>query len=798
MRVSSRWLQDYVDLPTTDPGKLAHTLAMLGHEVEGIDHVDTGWDGVVAARVEAVEAHPDADRIRVCTVTTGEDPITVVCGAWNFEAGAMVAFAPPGSTLPGDFAIGVRPLRGVDSHGMICSEKELGVGDDAEGILVLPSDTPIGRPLEDVLPLPDTVFDLAITPNRPDAMSMIGIARDLAAWYGSTVKLPSPDPTMVAGDPGLTIDIEDPVGNPRFVARRVDDIEVSTSPLWMRMRLRSAGIRPISNLVDITNYVMLELGQPLHVFDVDRLSGSSLTVRRAQPGEKLRTLDGVDRRLTDEDLVICDGDGPTSLAGTMGGENSEVSTSTRSVLIEAATWDPPLVMYMSRRHQLRSEASARFERGVDPELPPLATLRAGELILELAGGSLREGFIDAIAREIPPVTVELKLGDVTRILGPGFDSARVTDLLTRLGFAVSGSGPLTVVVPSYRPDVTRAADLVEEVARLAGYDSFGERLRLGSGGGLAPEQRQARRIRQSLVGIGYSQTITLPFVMPAEVAAFDAPTDHELNQTVEVKNPLSEEEAVLRPALLPGLLRVLKHNRNRGHADVAVFEQGRVFHGRPWAVDRRVPDQPVRLAVAATGVIGPRDLAGHGQIADVHTVLAAVRHLAASLGLSLTIEEGEAPGYHPTRTARISVNGAIVGHAGELHPVTAAAFELEGRVAVCELDMYRLLGSESQVAYRPVSPYPPADFDLSFEVPIETSAGRLAATVAEAGGDLLEWVRIFDEFTGSGLGEGRKAIAVRVRLRAGDRTLQAEDIARVREAMIEAGAGAGASLRGNP
>ncbi len=798
MKVSLNWLSDYIDLPTRDTAELGRVLAMLGHEVEGVERIDAEWSHVTIARVETVEPHPDADRVRVCTVTTTGEPVTVVCGAWNFEAGAIVAFARPGATLPGGFEIGVRAIRGVESHGMICSEKELGLGDDAEGILVLPSGSPVGRPLEEILGVPDTVFDLAITPNRPDAMSMYGIARDLAAWYETPATLPTPTPPTIEEDAGITVRIEDPVGNPRFVARRVDGVEVTQSPLWMRTRLQAAGVRPISNLVDVTNYVMLELGQPLHVFDIDRLTGERLTVRRAEEGEALRTLDAIDRLLTAEDLVICDDDGPTSLAGTMGGERSEVSEATGSVLIEAATWDPPTVMYMSRRHQLRSEASARFERGVDPELPPLATLRAAEMILELAGGRLRSGYVDEVARELRPPTLDLALHDVRRVLGDGFDSTRVSHLLGRLGFQVAGDDPLTVGVPSYRPDVTRPADLVEEIARLADYDTFGERLRMGTGGGLTSPQRRARRLRQALAAIGYNQAVTLPFVMPAELDAFEPSAGHELTQTIDVKNPLSEEEAVLRPALLPGLIRVIRHNRNRGHSDVAVFELGRTFHARPWPVDRRVPDQPERLAIAATGSVGPRDLTGRGRPADVHSMLATVRHVAATLGLSLSIRQGTAPGYHPARSASIWIDGTAIGHAGELHPLTAAALEIDGRVAMCEVDLGLLVDRRTEIAYRPVSPYPPADFDLSFEVPIDHPAGDLAATVTAAGHELVESVRVFDEFTGSGLGEDRKAIAMRIRLRGTDRTLQAEDIARVREAMIEAASGVGATLRGTP
>ena len=797
MKVSLNWLLEFVDLPTRDVGELSRVLAFLGHEVEGVETIEVGWTDVVVAHVDDVQPHPNADKVRLCAVSTGGDPIDVVCGAWNFEAGAKVAFAKPGAVLPGDFQIGVRTIRGVESHGMICSEKELGLGDDAEGILVLEPDAPVGQPLESLLTLPDVVFDLAITTNRPDAMSILGIARDLAAWYGITLKRPAPNPPTVPGAPDMAVRIDDPVGNPRFFVRQVDGVTIRPSPLWMRHRLRLSGVRPIYNIVDVTNYVMLELGQPLHVFDLDRLDGDELVVRRAEEGERLVTLDGVERTLSAADIVICDADGPTSLAGTMGGEDSEVIHTTTRTLIEAASWDPPSIMHTSRRHGLRSEASARFERGVDPELPPLASLRAAELVLETAGGRLRDEAVDVVARPFEPTVVRLTVADVTRILGEGFDSDRIAGLLRRLGFEVEGDNPMIVTVPSYRPDVTRPIDLVEEVARLADYDSFPERLRPGTGGGLTPDQRLERRLRELLVGLGYSQAITLPFVTSSDLEAFDAPSDHELHQTIRVKNPLSDEEAILRPSLLPGLLRVIRHNRNRGASTVAVFEQGRVFHNRPWNRDKRVPDQPVRLAFASIGVVGPADLAGSGVAADGASAAALVRRLAAGLGLHIEFHQDAAPGFHPARTARITSDGNFVGYVGELHPHTARAFDIEDRVAVGELDMEALLGARRDPEFRPISPYPPADFDLSFEVDAELPAATLADALRQGGGDLVERIEVFDEFRGGNLAPDRKSLAFSVRLRAPDRTLTAEEIGAVREAMIAAAGAKNAVLRGS-
>ncbi|MDX1449081.1 MAG: phenylalanine--tRNA ligase subunit beta, partial [Acidimicrobiia bacterium] len=494
MKISLNWLSEFVDLPTRDPQELAHLLAALGHEVEGFEEVAAEWSGVTIAEVLTVDPHPDADKVRLCTVTTGGDPIDVVCGAWNFEAGAIVAFAEPGAVLPGGFEIGSRQIRGVTSNGMICSEKELGLGEDHAGILVLEPEAPVGADFGEWVALPDVVFDLTITPNRPDAMSVLGVARDLAAHFELPVRLPEAAVPTVAGQPGVTVTIEDPTGCFRFVTRELRGARMGPSPFWMRHRLRLAGMRPISTAVDVTNYVMVELGHPLHAFDLDELAGETLVIRRAEAGETLTTLDDVERTLTSEDLVICDAEGPTSLAGTMGGARSEVGPDTDRILLEAASWDPPTVMWMSRRHGLRSEASARFERGVDRELPAVALERAAALLHQVAGGEVLEGVGDVVAVPFERRQIELTVAEVERTLGSGFDSGRIRRLLEALGFQTDGDDPIQVTVPGYRPDVERPIDLVEEVARLDGYESFGATVPTGRGSGWTVEQRRTRRL----------------------------------------------------------------------------------------------------------------------------------------------------------------------------------------------------------------------------------------------------------------------------------------------------------------
>jgi phenylalanyl-tRNA synthetase beta chain len=795
MKVSLRWLADYIDLPTQDPGELRTALAALGHEVEGVEILGADWAGVVVAEVLTVEPHPNADKVRLCSVTTGGDPIAVVCGAWNFDAGAIVPFAVPGAVLPGGFEIGRREIRGVQSNGMICSERELGLGDDHAGILVLEPDAPVGVDFTEYIELPDVVFDLAITPNRPDAMSMIGIARDLGAFYGVPYRMPSLDTVTVAGSPSTTVSIEDPSGCLRFTGREVRGITVGPSPLWMRRRLRAAGMRPISNAVDVTNYVMLELGHPLHAFDADRIVGDRLVVRRATAGEKLVTLDDMERTLAVDDLVIVDDSGPTSMAGTMGGASSEVSDATHRVFMEAATWDPPTIMWMSRRHLLPSEASKRFERGVDPMLPLTASARACKLLVEIGGGELLEGVLDVVAVEPRILELSLPVSEVARTLGEGFDSERITRLLSSIEMEVSGDDPLAVGVPSFRPDITRPIDLIEELARLAGYDSFGDTVPTGPAGGLTVDQRRTRSLRAALRGAGLSQAVHLSFIGADDLDAFAYPADHEARAVVTVLNPLREEESKLRTSLLPALLSSLRYNRAHGARSVALFETGKVFFARPDADDTRIPDQPDRVAFAIAGRFGPVELDGSARSADVFTATALWKVIARSLQLSgTTLRPAARPGFHPGRCAEVLLGDAVVGVVGEIHPNTAAAYDLEGRVAAGELDLAPLVAASPTPLLVTPSTFPPVEFDLAFLVAIEVPAARLVDVTRSAGGEVVVAARVFDEYTGRD--DGRKSLAVRYELRASDRTLTSEEVAPIRRSMVEAAVAIGAELRG--
>ncbi len=793
MRVSLQWLRDYIDLPTTEVDELTRAFDYLGHAVESVEEITADWTDVVVGKVERIEAHPDADKVRVTHVDLGDGELhQIICGAWNFAEGAIVPVAVPGSVLAGGFEIGRRNIRGVESHGMICSERELGLGELHEGIMVLDPGTPLGLPFAGVARLPDIVFDLEVTNNRPDVMGMVGVARELAAWFGIDYRIPPVGVGPTADDPAsISISISAPDGCNRFVAREIRGVTIGESPLWLRERLRRSGVRAISNVVDVTNYVMLELGHPLHAFDAERIAGGRLDVRWAAAGEVLTTLDGSERALTPEDLVIVDDEGPTSLAAVMGGARSEVAADTSHVLMEAASWHPATVMHTSRRHDLRSEASARFERGVDPNLAPLANARACDLLVEISGGTIGAETVDVIANSFEPLVVTLEASEVRRILDERFTAERSSELLGRLGLDVHTTGDvLTVTVPTNRPDLTRPADLIEEIARLSDYDTFGETLPTGQAGGLTDGQRRTRRVHEALRGMGLFQAMNLPFVSQEELDAF---TEGGADRVVTVRNPLREDQGKLRQRLLPALLRNVRDNLNRGAGSVALFESGRVFYSEPWSEDSRVPAQPERLAVVVAGPFGARSFEQDAQPANGATALAVVQAISRVVGRPLQRVPEAHPGLHPGRSATVMVDGKAVGIAGELHPAAAAQFDIDTRVGVLEIDLEPVIAPAPPAQMQPVPTYPHVDFDLSFDVP----PGVLARDLLEAttaAGTLVESANLFDEYRPEA--SARRSLAVRYRLRAEDRTLDSDEIAGERERMIAAAAGLGASLRG--
>ncbi|MEV6815214.1 phenylalanine--tRNA ligase subunit beta [Micromonospora sp. NPDC051296] len=858
MRVSVSWLREYVDLPADLPvGELERALVDLGIEVESIVDLSATITGqlVVGEVLEIEELTGFKKPIRFCRVDVGAangtgEPQEIVCGARNFAPGDRVVVILPGGVLPGGFAIGARKTYGRNSNGMICSAKELGLGDDHSGIIVLPPDTP-AKPGDDARPvvgLDDVVVEAEITPDRGYQMSVRGLARELS----HTLAVPFRDPGRVpapAGTaaPAYPVEVRDTLGCDRFAARMVRGVDpAAPTPSWMQQRLTVAGIRSISLPVDITNYVMLELGQPMHAFDADRIAGP-LVVRRAEPGEKLTTLDGVTRVLAPEDMVICDagltnplageGDGvPISLAAVMGGETSEVVPGTVNVLFEAAHWDPAMVGRTARRHKLFSEAAKRWERGVDPALPLVALERAVRLLTEHAGGAAGGEVLDIDhVRPRTPVTMPVDLP--SRRVGVDYPPARVVALLEQVGCTVARGADrlaedpgevgvaaavgeaLTVIPPTWRPDLTDPADLVEEVVRLDGYEKVPSLLPTAPPGrGLTWQQRRNRAVSRSLAERGYVEVLAHPFVAAELADQLGLPADDPRRQAVRLANPLSEEEPLLRTTLLGPLLGIVKRNLGRGLRDLALYEIGTVFQPRPGAgrppamgVDRRptdaefaaadavVPHQPRHVAVVLTGDVEPAGWWGAGRPAGWADAIEAGRAVLAAAGVPDGRIEVRAAGYapwHPGRCAELLVDGSVVGHAGELHPAVVAALELPRRTSAMELDLDAL--PAAPVAPAPtVSGFPPALIDVALVVDDSVPAHEVRQALTEGAGELLESVRLFDVYASEQLGAGRKSLAYKLTFRAQDRTLTVEEAVAARDAAVARAAERfGATLRG--
>ncbi|MDY7103440.1 MAG: phenylalanine--tRNA ligase subunit beta [Actinomycetota bacterium] len=771
MKVLLSWLREFAPIDG-DPVELGEQLSGLGLAVEEMHRLDEGIGDMIVARVLDLRPHPSADRIQLVDVDTGDgEALQICCGAFNMAVGDLVPLAPVGATMPDGMEIGRRKMRGEWSNGMLCSSRELGLGADHAGILVLDPAAEVGRPVVDALGLSgDVLYDLEVNPNRPDAMSVAGVARDLAARLGVPFSLPDPKVPTAGADAAelASVEIVDADLCGRFEVRVLSGIEIGPSPRWLADRLTRVGMRPINNVVDVSNYVMLELGRPSHTFDLDKVPGGYLRVLRASGGETIVTLDEQERTLVAGDGVICDRDGtPVSIAGIMGGASTEISDTTTSVLLEMAWWDPPTIARTSRRLGLRSEASARFERGVDTDTADLAMRRFAELL----GATIHPGAIDERGDLPTSPVVRLRTSRVNDLLGTDLSPQQVRGQLDPIGFATTPAGDDTdVAIPTFRPDSATEIDLVEEVARMYGYDRIARTVpssfRTGS---LTPRQQARRRLRRTLVGLGMSEAMPLPFLAPADVAR--AGLDPE---TIDIANPLVAEESVMRPSLRPGLLRAVAYNASHRIAGARLFEIGQV-----WApasdVASPLPSEREVLGVILDDVEAPAAV-------EVWSVL------ARSLGLDdRAIVAGEVPGLHPSRAAWIERDGRRIGALGEVDPTVLEAYEAPGRVAWLELDLGEVLGDEPDYAmYRPISRYPSSDIDLAFVVAEDLPAAAVGTTLREAGGDLVASVELFDVYRGAQLGADRRSLAFSVRLQAHDRTLTDAEVAEIRTALIAA------------
>ncbi|MDX6640514.1 MAG: phenylalanyl-tRNA synthetase beta chain [Solirubrobacteraceae bacterium] len=772
MRVPISWLREYVD-PGLSAAEIGDRLTMTGTKLEALHHHGVGdTSAFVVGRVLSAEQHPDADRLRVCMVDVGDaEPSQIVCGAPNVAAGQVVGVALPGAVMPDGTRLKKAKLRGVESAGMILAEDELAIGSDHQGIMELTSELPSGTPLEAVLPIATEVLELEITPNRPDCLSVYGVAREVHAATGADLA-PPPwlDDQHPAGEgiDGVQITVACPDLCPRFTARAFENVEIGPSPLWLKARLSAAGQRPIFNVVDITNYVMLLTGQPLHAFDLDRVAGGRLNIRRAADGERVETLDGQVRVLDEQMIVIEDADGPTSIAGVMGGARSEVGPETTRVLMEVATWDGPTINRTSWRLGLRSEASARNEKLLSPRQAMDAQAVAARLMVELCGAAPLGGTIDVGGPGPDPAPVGLRVERTGALIGVPVAAERQRELLVAVGCEMAQDGAtLTATPPYWRGDLTREADLIEEVARLDGVDRLPATLHAPfAAGGLSATQRAKRRAEDVLVGCGLHEIAGWSFTEPAFLERARLPAD---TPVVRLENPMSERESIMRPEVLGSLLDAAAHNLARGHTELGLFESGHAY--RPGAGP--LPDETHQLVALLVG-------------ADA-TALAVKGLLEAvldTLRVPWSAERTETPTLHPAKAGAVVVGKERVATFGELHPLVARAWDIEAPAAAFTLDLGRVAELAPQdTTFRDLTSFPALRQDIAVVVADEVPAGRVVAVVREAGGRLLEAVRVFDRYP---LGDDRVSLALHLEFRAPDRTLTDEDVAPVRESIVAA------------
>ena len=828
MKVPYGWLREYCD-PGLSPGELADRLVMTGTEVERVTVVGPpSAENFIVGKVLSAEQHPDADRLRVCRVDDGEGERTIVCGAANVAAGQTVAVALPGARMPGGEKLRKAKLRGVASEGMILAADELEIGEDHDGILVLDAGLAAGTPLSEVLPLAEPVLEIEVTPNRVDCFGVHGVAREVHAISAAPL---GPDPwaedVAAEGEGGAadfaSVAVEVPELCPRFTARVFADVKIGPSPLWLQARLSAAGQRPINNVVDITNYVMLMTAQPLHAFDLDKVPGGALTVRTASEGEKMTTLDGVERTLDAETVLVCDADGPTGIAGVMGGQVSEVSAETTRILLEVANWNGTNILRTSRQLGLRSEASSRFEKQLHPALCLRAQIVASRLMVELCGAKLVPGTID-VAAEIPaPRPLTLRAARVSGLLGMEISQADQAAYLGRLGFGVELAGAdLEIEVPPDRHhDVTREIDLIEEVARVHGID---EHLPTtlpavaGRVGGLSREQRLRRRAEDGLRDLGFDQVVGWSFTDPGEAGRLRIPADDPRANPVVLSNPLSEDQSVMRTTVLGSLLDVASRNLARDADRVALFEVGRAYLNTPPTGLNGSPDfpnrpvgplagefggrlsapvtEPLRVACVAVGPLTARSWRGGGETADFFALKGVLEALAGQLGAEFDFAPAAEPFLHPGRSAAVTVAGVPAGWIGEAHPLVCRAWDLDAAVGF-EIDAAPLLAAAGagEESFEDFTTFPAVYQDLAVVVPAELAATELREAILGAGGELLRSAEVFDRFEGEQLGEGRKSLALSLEFRAPDRTLTDEEVGAARDAIKAALGEIGGALR---
>lgn len=792
-----------MDLKGITPEQLAEKITNSGIEVESVVKLDEGIKGLVVGHVLECEKHPNADKLSKCLVDIGEDePKQIICGAPNVAKGQKVIVAKVGAVLPGNFKIKRAKLRGEESNGMICSLQEIGVEpkliakEFSSGIFVFPSDTPVGEDPIAIINRDDYVLELGLTPNRADCMSMIGVAYEVAAILDREVKLPQPkvNPIGEKASDYIKVTVEAPEDNPLYVAKVIKNVKIGPSPLWMQGRLMAAGIRPHNNVVDITNYVLLEYGQPLHAFDYDRLNSKEILVRRAKQGEKLVTLDDIERELTTDHLVITNGTYPVALAGVMGGANSEVTSDTTTVLLEAAYFHGQTIRKASKDFGLRSEASSRFEKGIDASRVRAAAERAAELMSLYASGEVLEGSVevDHLSRE--PIVVTVSLEKINQVLGTEMTTDEVKDIFRRLQFEVKvENNQFIVTIPSRRWDISISEDLIEEVARLYGYDRIPKTLPISSStpGHLTDYQKKRRAVRRYLEGTGLYQAITYSLTSKEKAAKYAL----ETRDYIQLSMPMSEDRSTLRQSIIPQLLEVVKYNLARQMESVAVYEVGTIFlaHGKG-----QLPEEREHLAAAITGMWHEHGWQGEKKAVDFFVLKGILEGMFARLGLDEQVhyKKAKLDGMHPGRTAEIFLSGEKIGFIGQIHPTVQKELDIK-ETYVFELNLRKVLETKAEpLKYEPIPRYPSITRDIALVVDKNQAARDLEEIIIEAGQPLLKEVHVFDLYEGEKMERGKKSIAFSLKYYDENKTLTDDEVIAVHEKVLEAlKEKAGATLR---
>ncbi|USG64275.1 phenylalanine--tRNA ligase subunit beta [Brevibacillus ruminantium] len=806
MKVSYQWLSEYVDLHDITPHELAEKLTRSGIEVDAVESRNAGVSKVVVGYVKEKSKHPDADRLNVCIVDAGQgEDLQIVCGAANVDRGQKVPVALVGAKLPGDLQIKRSKLRGVESQGMICSAKELGLNDkllakdQQEGIMVLPEDAEVGMDAVSYLGMDDHVLELGLTPNRSDCLSMLGVAYEVAAILGRDVIFPEIAIVENGGQNPVQVEIEAKDECYRYEGRHFTDAKITSSPQWMKNRLMAAGVRPINNVVDVTNYVMLEYGQPLHAFDANMVKDRSIVVRLAEEGEKLVTLDDQERLLDSQTLLIADRQKGLAIAGVMGGANSEITPETKEIILEAAWFTPQTVRSTSKKLGMRTEGCVRWEKGVDQARVVEAGERAAYLIQQLSGAKVSKGIAEAVVQEPTPAVVTITLEKINQHLGTSLTADEVTPIFQRLQFAYEQNGNQWVVtVPTRRGDITLPEDLVEEVARLHGYDNIPTTLPEGmtTQGQLTHDQKIRRTIRHHLIGAGLNEAISYALVHP-EKAEEVAGLHRTTVKPIALAMPMSEEHSVLRTSLIPSLLATVSYNKNRQNHNVAIFELGRVFLSEEANLSQ-LPEERLYLAGALTGQWFKTNWMAQSQVVDFYLVKGLIESLLTRLGIAGAEYRAVSTlaGMHPGRTAEIWVGDKHLGYLGQVHPATEKAYDLS-ETYVFQFDAEELIRAAAPVGhYHPLPKHPAVTRDLALVANRDLPAHTLEAVIRKAAGDLLESLTLFDVYTGDRIASDKKSMAFSLVFRHPERTLQDEEVQELTQAVVEALKNeAGAELR---